>query len=121
MGKGNNSPPDSAYKQASLYPGLQKPVDKAINEAQNLYKGGWNQTPFNSMQTGAFQGAQNLLGQLGGQGQGGLNFASNVAQGGAMGGPGQNFLQGVYGQQTGGAAPPRPGPGGGGGGGGGPR
>src|SRR4051812_49507059 len=180
MGKGNNAPPDSAYKQASLYPGLQKPVDKAINEAQDLYKGGWNQTPFNSMQTGAFQGAQNLMGFLQGGGQGygrapgmfgggpgmsagipesnmppggygpgmsagipegnmppggygpgmsagipegnmppggygagggpvgmgGLNFASNVAQGGAMGAPGQNFLQGVYGQPTGGPAQP---------------
>jgi hypothetical protein len=69
-----------------------------------LYKGGWNQVGFNPLQTGAFQGAQNLLGQLGGQGQGGLNFASNVAQGGAMGAPGQGFLQGVYGQQTGGPA-----------------
>jgi hypothetical protein len=39
-------------------------------------------------------------------GMGGLNFASNVAQGGAMGAPGQGFLQGVYGQQTGGPAQP---------------
>jgi hypothetical protein len=103
MGKGGNTPPDSAYKKASIYPGLQDPVDKAIKEAQNLYKGGWNQAGFNGLQTGAFQGAQNLLGQLP-QGQGGLNFASNVAQGGAMGAPGQGFLQGVYGQQTGGPA-----------------
>jgi hypothetical protein len=149
LGKGGgNKPPDSAYKQASMYPGLQKPVDKAINEAQSLYKGGWNQSGFNPLQTGAFQGAQNLLGMLQGGpsgggygrpmgggyagleggpqmsggdprpgggpqmsggdpvGMGGLNFASNVAQGGAMGAPGQNFLQGVYGQQTGGPAQP---------------
>jgi hypothetical protein len=63
MGKGG-SRRRAPTSKPRIYPGLQKPVDEAINEAQKLYKGGWNQAGFNPLQTGAFQGAQNLLGQL---------------------------------------------------------
>jgi hypothetical protein len=105
MGKGGITPPDSAYKKASMYPWAAEPGRQGDQGSPGPLQGRLEPGRIQpGLQTGAFQGAQNLLGQLGGQGQGGLNFASNVAQGGAMGAPGQGFLQGVYGQQTGGPA-----------------
>jgi hypothetical protein len=102
VSKKDNKPPDSAIKKASMYPGLTKPVDTAISNAQRLYKNGLEQAPFNDLQTGAIGGLQGLINNLPNTFGGATNYAANVGSGAGVGAaPGQSFLEGVYGNPSG--------------------
>src|SRR3954471_16252017 len=90
MGK-NNKPPDSAYKKASVYPGLVGPLDRAIKDAGNLYRGGYDVPDFNALQQGAYGGLNDFMSTVGGSSQGAIDYASQIGSGGWRS-PGQDFL-----------------------------
>jgi hypothetical protein len=87
----DNKPPDSAYKKASVYPGLVKPLDRAIQDAGNLYKGGYDVPDFNSLQKGAYGNLSNFMSLVGGASQDPIQYASQIGAGG-WSSPGQSFL-----------------------------